>query len=131
MTTIPRIYMALAAIAVIVITALIGSALWSDRKLARMGQELDDAKRNAEAAHQRSRELEQAAAEYKQKLEYLEGSLSDLGRIASQQDEEIKSLETDTGNARGSAERARRVERVTSTAAELCRKLADLGHPCE
>jgi uncharacterized protein HemX len=121
---------ALAAVA-IVVAILLGTTLWSDHKLAKLEHELEEAKRNAEAAEQRSRELENAAAEYKQKLEYLEGSLSDIERIASKQDEEIKLLETDTDNSRRGAARARSVRRVESTAAELCRKLADLGHPCE
>lgn len=128
MTT--KTYIALAAVAA-VIAVVIGTTLWSDRKLAKAERELEQTKQSAEMAEQHSRDLENAAAEYKRKLEYLEESLSDVSRIAAKQNEEIKLLEIDTNNARGNADRARRVPRVESTAAELCRKLANLGHPCE
>lgn len=130
MTPKTKAYIALAAAALIA-AVLIGSTIWSDRKLAKLGRELEAEKRNAETAAEHSRELENAAAEYKRKIEYLEGSLSEMERIASKQNEQIKLLENDTNNARRGADRARVVERVESTAAELCQKLADLGHPCE
>ncbi len=125
-----RTHIAIAA-AALILAVLIGSSLWSDRKLSRLEKELDDAKLNADAAGRRSAELELEAAEYKRKIEYLEASLSEVERTAAKQDEEIKLLEKDTNAARRDAGRARGIERVTSTAAELCRKLAGLGHPCD
>jgi predicted RNase H-like nuclease (RuvC/YqgF family) len=125
-----KTYIALAAVTLFA-AVLIGSTLWSNHKLAKAERDLEVAKRTAATADTRSRDLEQAAAEYKQKIEYLEESLSALGQIASKQDEDIKLLETDTRNARHTADRARAVRKGESTAAELCRKLAELGHPCE
>ncbi|MGD9563570.1 MAG: hypothetical protein AB7F88_01660 [Pyrinomonadaceae bacterium] len=130
MTTTTKAYLA-AGVVTVISVALIAASLWSDHKLAEADRELQLARSNAETVETRSRELENAAAVYKQKIKYLEASLSDIGRIASQQDEQIKLLATDTSNARLTADRSRRVERVASAAAELCRKLAELGHPCE
>lgn len=125
-----KTYIAAAAV-VIVIAIMLGTVLWSEHKLAKLESELSESEANAEAAERRSREMEAAAAEHKQKIDYLEASLSDLKRIAAKQDENIKLLETDSDGARRGADRARRVERIESTTAELCRKLAELGHPCD
>ena len=130
MTLRNEIYIAIACIAVLV-AAIITFSILSNRELARAEHDVRSAKAKANAAETLSRELETTAAEYKEKLAYLEVTLSGLRRIAMEQNEQIKLLESTTNDARRNADRARAVRRIESTAAELCRKLADLGHPCE
>ncbi|NOT47887.1 MAG: hypothetical protein HOP17_09095 [Acidobacteria bacterium] len=124
-----KIYLVITAVVFFAGVTLFASH-WSNRKIQRFEQESKAAKAAAEQTETAARELEQRTAEYKQKIDYLEDSLSALRSIASQQDEELKTLKNNTDNARLSVGRARTVQRIESTTAELCAKLADLGHPC-
>lgn len=130
MTLRTEIYIAIACI-VVLTAAIITFSVVSNRELARSEHDVRSAKAKANAAETRSRELESTAAEYKEKLEYMEVTLSGLRRIAMEQNEQIKLLESTTNDARRNADRAHAVRRIESTAAELCQKLADIGHPCE
>jgi hypothetical protein len=76
-----------------------------------------------------TRETETAA--YKQKIEYLETQLAEIRDLANHQDEELKSITSNTRRARSDVERARRTRAAAATAAELCAKLAEVGHPCD
>ena len=125
-----QIYIAVACFAALV-AAIITFSVLSNHELARAEHDVRSAKARANAADTRSRVLETTTAGYKEKLEYMEVTLSGLRRIAMEQNEQIKLLESTTNDARRNADRARAVRRIESTAAELCRKLADLGHPCE
>lgn len=125
-----KIYLAVAAVAFVAGVTLFAS-YWSNRKTAEFEQGAKDAKAAAAETETRARELELRAAEYKEKIEYLEDSLSALRLIASRQDEELNALKNDTDNARLSVGRARAVRRFESTTAELCARLTGLGYPCE
>jgi len=129
MTPKTKIYIALAAAAAITIGMLTAS-LWSDHKIGKLERSVETAKRDAETIESESRRLEQEAAAYKEKIEYLEGSLSEIETIARRQDEEIKELSKDATAARDGVRRARAVRSIESTGAELCAKLAELGHAC-
>ncbi len=123
----PRIYMIVAAA---IILAMLFASLWSVRHMAGIEREANEAKAAAEKSELAAIEAERRAAEYRKKIEYLEGTLSALGLIASEQDEQLKIFKSNTDNARLNVGRARAVERIESTTAELCSKLAELGHPC-
>jgi len=125
-----KIYIASAAAAFIAVVIMV-SALSAGRREEKLRQAVETAKQNAVKAESTARELELRAAEHKQKIEYLEDSLSALRLIAVKQDEELKQIENTTNTARDNVSRARAVRSLESTTAELCAKLAALGHPCE
>lgn len=124
-----KIYAGLIVAAALFIGTLAGSA-WSRHKILKLEDAVDVAKMHAGAIEHGSAELEQKAAEYKQKIEYLESSLSQLETMARKQDEKLKELANDTNTARDGVRRARSVRSIESTNAALCAKLAELGHPC-
>ncbi len=130
MTPRTKIYVALAAVSILA-AIVIGSKLWSDRKIAKLGVQLENARLTAEKSEANARELERMAAEHIRKIEYLEESISALKLIAKKQDEELKTLETDTSSARLTVRHARAVRSLESTTAQLCAKLAQLDRPCE
>lgn len=127
MTLKNKIYIALAAFAFVAFVI----SLWTNHRETKLQREIENAKTIAEKSEASARDLEQKAAEYKQKIEYLEEQLSALKLIAKKQDEELKTLEGNTNNARHNVRRARAVRTIDSTTTELCTKLANLGHPCE
>ena len=130
MTNSTKIYIASAAAAFIAVVIMV-SALSAGRREEKLRQAVETAKQNAVKAESTARELELRAAEHKQKIEYLEDSLSAMRLIAVKQDEELKQIENTTNTARDNVSRARAVRSLESTTAELCAKLAALGHPCE
>ncbi len=125
-----KIYAALIAVSAISAGIAAGS-MWSNHKIAKLERSAAAAKQDADIIESGSRELEQKAAEYLQKIEYLETSLTEIETIARKQDEKLKELANDTNTARDGVRRARTVRSIESTSAELCTKLAELGHPCE
>lgn len=130
MTTKIKIYIAAACVAILA-AVILGSSLWADRKTARLTRELEAARQAADASGTAARELELTAAGYREKIEYLEESLSALRLTAKKQDEQLKTLENDTDNARRNFRRGRPARPAASSAADLCARLADLGHPCD
>ena len=128
MTNKIRIYIAIGAAILIFIA---GYSLWSNYQIRKLERNAVDAKQNAEVQVQRANELEASARKYEEKIAYLEANLAELQTLARKQDEELKSIETNTNSARGDVGRARRVRSAAATAGEVCRKLAELGHPCE
>ncbi|HMQ05313.1 MAG TPA: hypothetical protein PKD26_15455 [Pyrinomonadaceae bacterium] len=128
MTTTHKIYIAGAA-------GLIGAfllvSLWSAHRMSQMERNSIQARAAAEKIEAAGIEAELRAAEYRKKIEYLEDELSAIRLIAAKQNEELKKLKINTDNARFDVGRARAVERIESSTAELCSKLAELGHPCE
>lgn len=128
LTTKTKLYIGL-ALAILLVTII--ASLWSSHRIAKFDTETANAKAAAEQTEIKSRDLEQRAAEYKKKIEYFEGELSALRSIASRQDEELKNLKNNTDDARLNLSRTRAVRRIESTTAELCAKLAELGHPCQ
>jgi uncharacterized coiled-coil protein SlyX len=125
-----KIYIAAAVLSFLLVVAGL-STLWSDRRIAKFERESEAARFAAEQSETRAAELERQAAAYEQKIEFLEGSLSDQRSIAAKQDEDLKTFKNNTDNARRDVDRARAARSLESTTAELCSKLAELGHPCE
>lgn len=125
-----KLYVAAAAAALILLSAM-SAALWSNRRFAKLESEASNARSAAAQTEHQAREQERLSAEYKKKIEYLEESLSAVRSIAEKQDAEIKKLISNTNTARNDVDRARAARSVAVTNAELCRKLAELGHPCE
>lgn len=124
------IYIALAVI-VTLTAGIFGGAVWSNHKIAKLEQAVDAAKQKSDLASLAASEKETAAAEYKQKIEYLDQQLTEIQTIARKQDEELERLNVNTRGARDNVDRARRKRTIAATAAELCQKLAELGHGCE
>ena len=130
MTTITKIYIAMAITAIVAISRF-GGAAWSNHKIAKLESAVEDAKREANSSQQSAVRKEIEAAESKQKTEYLEQQLTEIQTIARKQDDELEKLNINTRGARGPMARARRTRSITATADELCAKLAELGHGCE
>lgn len=129
MTTGTKIYIALGLAAIIGASLAVGSS-WSAFKVSRLEKEVALAKTAADAANENASLKELEAAGYKQKIEYLETQLADIRTIATKQDEQLEKLNTDSRNARDNVERAKRTRAIAVTHAELCAKLAELGHAC-
>ncbi|MBK9155408.1 MAG: hypothetical protein IPM25_14545 [Chloracidobacterium sp.] len=128
MTLKMKIYLAAAAALVLI---SVGSLLWSEYRLGRLEADIRRARADGEEHAAAARKFEAEAAGLRHKIEFQEERLSEMKRMAAQQDEEIEKLKLAADDARGSVRRARSIERIDVTAAELCRKLAELGHPCE
>lgn len=125
-----KIYLAAGA-AVLVTAFLGGGAIWSNHRIARAERAVTDAKAAADEKERLAAEKETEAAAFKEKTEYMEKKIADIGEIARKQDEELEKLKTDTVDARGRVERARSIRSIGATTDELCQKLADVGHPCQ
>jgi hypothetical protein len=125
-----KTYITAAIIGVLVIGILV-AYLWSSHRIRSLETEVDAAKTIAAEKQNSAIEAEKAAAEYKQKIEYLEQELGEARALATKPDDEIENFKTNTGVARRDVERVRRVRSVAGTTEELCRKLAEVGHPCE
>ena len=128
MTTKTKIYIAIAAATVLIIA---GYSLWSGFQMRRLEKAANYAKTIAADHQKRADELENTARKYEEKITYLEANLAELQALATKQDEELKTIETTTGNARHDVERARSIRTAAATADELCRKLSELGHGCQ
>ena len=72
------------------IAAISGGWLWSNYKISKLERRVEDAKVLANAKESQARAKEIQAAEYKQKIEYLETQLAEIGGLAEKdQDEEF------------------------------------------
>ena len=127
MTTKIKIYIAIGTALFLIIA---GYSFWSSIQMRRLERAANDAKTIAAERQQRADELEDASRKYEEKIAYLEVNLAELETLARKQDEELKTIESTTGNARRDVERARRIRSAAATAEELCRKLAEVGHGC-
>ena len=128
MSTKIKIYIAITASAFLIIA---GYSLWSGIQIRRLENTANETKTVAANHQKRADELEDASRKYEEKIAFLEASLAELQTLARKQDEELKTIETTTGNARRDVERARRIRTAAATADEVCRKLAEVGHPCQ
>jgi uncharacterized protein HemX len=128
MTTKIKVYIAVASVFLILVA---GYSLWSSHQIRKLENAAEEAKQNAEFQEQRANEIEMRSRKYEEKIAYLEANLTELKTLAKKQDEELKNIETTTGRARADVERARRISSAAATAEEVCRKLADLGPPCQ
>jgi uncharacterized protein HemX len=121
----------LAAAAAVLIIIAIGGHLWSNHTIGLLEREAETAKAKAVTQQEAAAAAEHSAAEYRQKIEYLESTLAELTQLAKRQDEELEKLDVNTSGARGDVRHARGVPSIAVTNEELCRKLADVGHPCD
>lgn len=129
MKTNTQIYIGICVTAIFAV-GILGGTAWSDHKIAKLEGEVEKAKQEANSLQRSAEQKEIEAAEYKQKIEYLEGQLTDIQTIARKQDEELEKLNDNSGRARSDVERTRRTRSIAANADELCAKLAELGHPC-
>lgn len=124
-----KIPIAIALAAILTIAIFI--YVLSNIRIANLESEVAKAKQIATQKQQTAAERELEAAEYKQKIEYLETKIDEINQLARKQDEELEKLNLNSRSARSDADAARRTRTVAATNAELCQKLAELGHPCE
>lgn len=124
-----KIHIAIALAAILTIAIFI--YVLSNIRIANLESEVAKAKQIATQKQQTAAERELEAAEYKQKIEYLETKIDEINQLARKQDEELEKLNLNSRNTRSDADAARRTRTVAATNAELCQKLAELGHPCE
>lgn len=127
MATQTKIYIILAAIAVAII---LGIAAWSRIETGRLEKKVRHFESLADAAEARADARELEAAEYKQKITYLESQIAEIRDIARNQDEELKTRNSNTSDARRRVTDARNKRPGAVTDAELCRRLAEVGYPC-
>ncbi|MGE3465546.1 MAG: hypothetical protein AB7J13_01320 [Pyrinomonadaceae bacterium] len=130
MNTKTKIYIGL-IIAAIVVTAIAGASLRANRKIAKLEREVEAARHTADEAQKAAAMREIEAAEYKAKIEYLEGRIVMVQTMARKKDEELEKLNSISVRARRDVERARSSKPDTATDDQLCAKLAELGYGCE
>ncbi|MBL8125917.1 MAG: hypothetical protein JNJ39_17585 [Blastocatellia bacterium] len=118
------------AVAAAAVLAAAAATIVSNVRLRSLERNVEIATERARTLEETAREAESRAAEHKQKIEYLEAEIAGIGRIARKQDEELKKISGDIGNARSDVERAKRIRTAGANAAELCGKLEELGYPC-
>ncbi|MEP6945519.1 MAG: hypothetical protein ABJA02_06335 [Acidobacteriota bacterium] len=124
-----RIYIALAA-AVIAVIFIIGNDAWSGRKVRELERRIDEAKQTTTETEKKAAALELDAAAYKEKIAYLEDRRNEIGETARKQDDEITKRNSIARTARADVARVRGVRSNDASFAELCQKLAALGHTC-
>lgn len=124
-----KIYIFVGA-AILIASLIFGAQLWHRRTISALENAAEAAKQAAFVSHRSAAAKEIEAAEYKQKIEYLERQLVEIQTIARRQDEELEKLNVNSGRARSDLERARSTRSIAATAGELCAKLAELGHAC-
>ena len=129
MTLQTKIYIGLAVAAIFAI-GIIGVTAWSNHRISTLDGAVEAAKKKTETAEKLADQREIEAAGYRHKIEFLESQLTEIQTIARKQDEELEKHFTNTRNARADVERAKRIRTIDANAAELCRKLAELGHGC-
>jgi chromosome segregation ATPase len=128
MKTATKVYIgAAAALAFLIITAVITVSL----RTRSLDRQIERSVQNAETLERKAAEAETDSAAYREKVSYLERQLAELKQTGRKQDEKLETLNNNSRAARGDADRARRNGTVASSARELCKKLANLGHPCE
>src|SRR5438105_2036283 len=72
--------------------AAIGGSVWSNHKIAKLETAVEAEKQLADGRAQLAEKREFEAAEYKQKIAYLERQLTEIQVIARKQDEELEKL---------------------------------------
>ena len=118
------------AVAAAAVLAAAAATIVSNVRLRSLERNVEIATERARTLEETARDAESRAAEHKQKIEYLEAEIAGIGRLARKQDEELKKISGDIGNARSDVERAKRIRTAGANAAELCGKLEELGYPC-
>ena len=106
------------------------ASMVSNAKVRSLERAVEAAKQQAKANEEATVAAEIRAAEYMQKMEYLDARIAEIGTLARKQDEELEKIGGDIGNARRDVERARSVRAIGTNTDELCGKLGELGYPC-
>ena len=125
-----KLYIAASALLVLLTGLLIGT-LRSHLELRRLNHEVEAAQQTAAAKQSEASQFQQQADELRIRSQYLEGRLNELQTIATQQDEQLKTLDITLNSARADVDLTRRIRTAATTATDLCRKLAELGHGCQ
>lgn len=125
-----KLYVGLGVAAIFTI-GILGGWLSSSYKISKLENAVEASKQVANEKELQAAAKENEAAGYKQKIEYLEGQLGEIGRLARKQDEELEKLNISTRGARADVEHARRTRSIAATTEQLCEKLAQVGHPCD
>jgi chromosome segregation ATPase len=123
-----KVYIAAAAALAFLIIA---AGLISSLRTRSLEGQIERSVQNAETLEHKAAEAETDSAAHREKISYLERQLAELKQTGRRQDEKLETLNNNSRAAREHADRARRTSSVASNARELCKKLADLGHPCE
>jgi chromosome segregation ATPase len=129
MTLKQKLYIAAAALLILLTGLLIGT-LRSHLELRRLDREIEAANQTAAAKQTEASQFQLQADELRTRSQFLEGRLNELQTLATKQDEQLKTLDTTLNSARNDVDRTRRIRTAATTAADLCRKLAELGHGC-
>ena len=131
MTLQTKIYIG-AGIAGLAILLAAGVSMWmTSHRITQAERAISAAKQMAAEKEKLAAEKETEAAAYKEKTEYLEKQLAEVQATARKQDEEVEKSKSNTAAARGRVERSGSVRSVTTSADELCGKLAEVGHACQ
>jgi DNA-binding helix-hairpin-helix protein with protein kinase domain len=119
------------AIAAIIISAVAIQSVRSRLQISRLERARAVQEQNAARSEHIAAAAKQDAARQTARAEFLEQQLVEIRALAIKQDEELQKLNSDTDSARGRLDRTRGIRSVESTAAELCKKLAAVGHGCD
>jgi len=130
MTNTKLIYAAAVA-AGILIAALGIRTFIGEMQIRRLASDIAAQKTTAEKLAETAAAKETEARRYIEKIAFLEEKLSEITDAARRQNEEIKKAETVVRDAGDNVRRVRGLRSIAVTADELCRKLAEAGHPCE
>ena len=128
MKTATKVYIAAAVALAFLITMAV---IISNLRTRSLQRGIERSVQNAETLERKAAEAETDSAAYREKVSYLERQLAELKQTGRKQDEKLETLNNNSRAAREHADRARASGNVPSNARELCKKLADLGHPCE
>lgn len=125
-----RVLLILGVAGAILCCVCLGS-VWSHFSIRSLEHDVKMAREQAANKQAIADAKEKEAQKYRLEAERLEGSLAEIRKLALKQDEELEKIGKTTGDARADAARARGVRSLDSTSAELCRRLAEVGHGCQ
>lgn len=128
MTTQTKILIALSAALTL---SLAVSAIWSSRKISELERRAEDAAITAEKLEHEAVEAEKRAAEYIQKIEFLEAKAAEIRTETRRQDEKLTKAATNVRDARRNVERTRGTRQTSTDERGLCEELAAVGHGCQ
>jgi predicted RNase H-like nuclease (RuvC/YqgF family) len=124
-----RVLLVLGVVGVILGCICLGS-VWSHFSIRALEHDVKMAREKAANKQAIADAKEKEAEKYRLEAERLEGTLAEIQKLATKQDEELEKISKTTNDARSDAARARSVRAIDSTSAELCRRLEELGHGC-
>jgi chromosome segregation ATPase len=120
-----------AAVATGILLAVLGVKTFiGEMQIRRIEADIAKQKAAAETLTETAAAKETEARRYIEKIAYLETKLTEINDVARRQNEEIEKAETVVRDARDNVRRVGGLRSIAVTADELCRKLAETGHPC-